>query len=84
MSATKWKFTDMARRYARGHLSASAWTDKDIKALADMLGVVRMRAYRDGFNQGYADGFNQGYAAGHEEQMKMRVQDELDKVGQGE
>jgi len=68
---TKWKYTDMARRFARGHLPATAWTDKDIKALADLLGIVRMRSY--------GDGFNEGYAAGHEDQMKMRVQDAMER-----
>jgi hypothetical protein len=67
----KWKYTEMARRFARAHLPASAWTDKDIKALADLLGHVRTRAY--------GNGFNDGYGAGHEDQMRMRVQDAMER-----
>jgi hypothetical protein len=67
----KWKYIDMARRFARGHLPAADWTDKDVKALAALLRIVRVRAY--------GDGFNKGYEAGHEDQMKMRVQDQLER-----
>lgn len=66
-----WKFADIARRFARGHLPASAWSDKDIYALADLLSGVRMRAY--------GQGFNDGYQQGHDDQMKMRVQDAMER-----
>jgi len=67
MAKRKVNYMDTARRYGRSHLPASAWSDKDIKALADLLRTIAVRSY--------GDGFNAGYASGHEEQMKMRIAD---------
>ena len=49
----KMKYTDMARRFGRGHLPARVWTDKDIKALADLLRTTRVKGYADGFKAGH-------------------------------
>lgn len=66
------KWAEVAKRFARGHLPASAWTAKDIKALAALLGLTAMRSY--------GDGFNKGYQQGHDDQMKFRVAEALEKA----
>lgn len=45
-------WADKARAYARAHMPARSWRDKDIKALADLLRITHVKAYGDGFNEG--------------------------------
>ena len=60
-------YKSMARRLGRNHFPASAWTDRDIKALADLLRSAKLK--------GFGEGFNAGYSKGSDDQMAMRILD---------